>query len=82
MLVEKFVANLPTLSNWGEQVLGRASLDLLKKIMPLNATVFIFLKKELQIAKTREKKIEVVTIFEIHLLAHNNLYLLCSYLRF
>ena len=42
VLVEKFIANLPTLSNWGEQVLGRASLDLPKKIMPLNATVFIF----------------------------------------
>ena len=31
VLVEKFIANLPTLSNWGEQVVGRASLDLPQK---------------------------------------------------
>ena len=44
VLVEKFIANLPTLSNWGEQVGGRASLNLPQKMMPLNAKVFIFFK--------------------------------------
>ena len=80
MLVEKFIANLPTFSNWGEQVVvGRASLDLPQKNHAFKCYSFHFLKNELQIAKTREKKIEVVTSFEIHLLAHANLYLLVIY---
>ena len=54
MLVEKFIANLPTLSNWGEQVGGRASLNLPQKMMPLNATVFIFFKMSY---KLKEKKL-------------------------
>ena len=79
MIVEKFIANLPTLSNWGEQVGGRASLDLPQKNHAFKCYSFHFLKNELQIAKTREKKLEVVTTFEIHLLAHTNLYLLVIY---
>ena len=57
MLVKKFIANLPTLSNWGEQVVGRASLDLPQKNHAFKCYSFHFLKNELQIAKTRGKKL-------------------------